>query len=385
MEPEELPAGSLVGKFHSVQEEDVEPALETADEAHRIPTRDGRGPVPEHVAELYRNACDGGESKRERLVMAQLLSEYKDVFSCGDHDMGLTEAVCHEIPLAVGMVPIRQPTHRLGLEKERKVSQQVQDLLSRDLIGPGHGAWSSPVVLVWKKDGSWRFCVDYCRLNSVTIQDAYPLSRIDELLEALAGSKFFSTLALLSGCWQVPLSPEAQDKAAFILWDGLWKLEGVAVRTYVRSGHWKVLPFELTSAPATFQRLMEQVLSGLHWKTLLIYLDVIVISPDFGTHVSWLREVFDRLRAAGLKLKPSRCALLQREIKYLGYVVGRDGVATNPEKVRAVRDWAVPVDLPELRAFLGLVGYYHQYIPDFVGIAQPLNRLTAKGVCWQWT
>jgi len=170
----------------------------------------------------------------------------------------------------------------------------------------------------------------------------------------------------------VPLSPEAQDKAAFITWDGLWK--------------WKVLPFGLTFAPATFQLLMEQVLSGLHWKTLLIYLDdVIVISPDFDTHVSQLREVFDRLRAVGLKLKSSKCALLQRKVKYLSHVVGRDGVATDPEKVRVVRDFAVPVDLPELRVFLELVGYYRQYILDFAGIAQPLNWLTAKGVQWQWT
>jgi len=205
----------------------------------------------------------------------------------------------------------------------------------------------------------------------VTIQDAYPLPRIDESLDALAGSKFFSTLDLLSGYWQVPVSPEAQNKAAFITRDGLCK--------------WKVLPFGLTSAPATFQQLMEQVLSGLLWKTLFIYLDdVIVISPDFDTHVSRLREVFDRLQAAGLKLKPSKCALLQQAVKYLGHVVGRDGVTTDPEKVRAVRDWAIPVDLLELRAFLGLVGYYRQYIPDFAGIAQPLNRLTAKGVRWQW-
>jgi len=214
--------------------------------------------------------------------------------------------------------------------------------------------------------------VGYGRLNSMTIQDAYPLPRIDESLDALAGSQFFSTLDLLSRYWQVPLSLEAQDKAAFITRDGLWKL--------------KVLPFGLTSAPATFQRLMEQVLSGLHWKTLLIYLDdVIVISPDFDTHVSRLREMFDRLRAAGLKLKPSKCALLQCEVKYLGHVVDRDGVATDPEKVRAMRDWAVPVNLPELRAFLGLIGYYRQYILNFTGVAQPLNRLTAKGVRWQWT
>jgi len=170
----------------------------------------------------------------------------------------------------------------------------------------------------------------------------------------------------------VPLSPDAQDKAAFIMWDGLWKR--------------KVLPFGLTSAPATFQRLMEQVLSGLHWKTLLVYLDdVIVIFLDFGTHVSRLREVFDRLQAAGLKLKPSKCALLQREVKYLSHVVGRDGVATDPKKVWAVRDWAVPVDHPELRAFLGVVGHYRQYVPNCAGIAQALNRLTVKGVRWQWT
>jgi len=142
--------------------------------------------------------------------MAKLLREYNDVFSSGDHDVGLTRAVRHEIPLAAGTVPIRQPTRRLGPEKE--VSRQVRDLLDRSLIEPAHSAWSSPVVLVWKKDGSWRFCVDYRKLDSVIIQDAYSLPRIDESLDALAGSKYFSTLDLLSGYWQVPLSPDAQEK-----------------------------------------------------------------------------------------------------------------------------------------------------------------------------
>jgi len=154
-------------------------------------------------------------------------------------------------------------------------------------------------------------------------------------MDALAGSKYFSTLDLLSGYWQVPLSPDAQEKAAFITRDGLWK--------------WKVLPFGLTSAPATFQRLMEQVFSGLHWKTLLVYLDdVIVISPDFPTHVDRLREVFERLRGAGLKLKLSKCALLQSEVKYLGHIVGCHDVAIDPEKVRAVEDWVTPQDLTAL-------------------------------------
>jgi len=284
--------------------------------------------------------------------------------------MRLTKNISHEIPLAAGTTPIRQPTPYLGPEKE--VSRQVQDLLDQDLIEPAHGAWSSSVVLVKKRDSSWRFCVSYRRLNSVTIQDAYPLPWIDKSLDALTGSKYFSTLDLISGYWQVPHSPDAQDKAAFITCNGLWK--------------WKVLPFGLTSAPATFQQLMEQVLSRLHWKTRLIYLeDVIFISPDFSTHVSCLWEVFDHLRAAGLKLKRSKCALLQPEVTYLGHVVGRDGFATDPEKVQAVKEWAVPRDLPELQAFLGLVGYYRQYKPGFAGLAKPLNQLTAKGVRWQLT
>jgi len=204
------------------------------------------------------------------------------------------------------------------------------------------------------------------------MQDAYPLPRIDESLDALAGSKYFSTLDLLSRYWLVLLSPDAQEQAAFITRGGLWK--------------WKVLPFGLTSAPAKFQRLMERVLSGLHWRTLLVYLDdIIVISPDFKTNVSRLGEVFERLRGADLKLKLSKCALLQPEVKYLGQVVGQNGGATDLDKVRAIEDWVTSQELTGLRAFLRLVGCYRQYIPDFAGMAQPLNQLTAKGVTWQWS
>ena len=145
----------------------------------------------------------------------------------------------HSIPVEFGTRPIRQHPHRLGPEKEAEAERQVKDLLEKKLIEPASGAWSSPVVLVKKKDGGWRFCIDYRKLNAVTIQDAYPLPRIDESLDALAGSRLFSTLDLVSGYWQVPLDAEGQEKSAFATRSGLWK--------------WKVLPFGLTSAPATFQ------------------------------------------------------------------------------------------------------------------------------------
>jgi hypothetical protein len=238
-------------------------------------------------------------------------------------DIGQTYLVKHTIPVEEGTRPIRQPPHRLGPEKEAAAERQVEELLGRGLIEPSSAAWSSPVVLVKKKDGAWRFCVDYRRLNALMLQEACPLPRIDESLDALSGSKFFSTLDLASGYWQVPLDEEARDKSTFATRGGLWS--------------WKVLPFGLTSAPATFQRLMEKVLAGLHWKTLLLYLgDIIVIGPDLQTHIARLEQVLQRLESARLKLKPSKCELLQKEVKLLGHVVGAGGVSTDPAKVEAV-------------------------------------------------
>ena len=141
----------------------------------------------------------------------------------------------------------------------------------------------------------------------------------------------------------------------------------------------------LTSAPATFQRLMERIFHGLHWKTLLLYLDdVIIMAPDFQTHMNCLEQVLQRLDAAGLKLKPSKCKVLQKEVKFLGNIVGADGVATDPAKVEAVEHWPTPRTLKELKAFLGTVGYYHHYVSDFATVARPLTKLTSKDTPWEW-
>jgi hypothetical protein len=259
----------------------------------------------------------------QRSRVADLLVKYTDVFSRGESDVGRTDLVSQSIPVQPDTVPIRQPPRRLGAEKDREVEGQVTELVRQGMVEPGGGAWSSPVVLVRKKDQSWRLCVDYRRLNAVTKKDAYPLPRIDDSLDALTGSVLFSTLDLLSGYWQVPLDKDAQDKAAFVTRGGLWT--------------WKVLPFGLTSAPATFERLMERVLKGLQWKTLPLYLDdVVVFSPDLGSHVDWLGEVLQRFREAHLKLKPSKCALFQSKVKYLGHIVNAHRVSTDPEKVQSV-------------------------------------------------
>ena len=172
------------------------------------------GSVPTHVQGVYEAACKGCRDAPQRAMMADLLRKYGDVFSKDSGDIGRTSLVEHSIPVVEGTRPIRQPPHRLGPHKEAEAERQVQELLKQGLIEPSTGAWSSPVVLVRKKDNSWRFCIDYRRLNAVTQQDAYPIPRIDESLDALAGSRHFSTLDLTSGYWQVPLDPDAQEKAA---------------------------------------------------------------------------------------------------------------------------------------------------------------------------
>ena len=198
------------------------------------------------------------------------------------------------------------------------------------------------------------------------------LSQIDETLDALEGTRWFLTLDLLSGYWQVALDEDAKQKSAFVVRNGLYR--------------WKVMPFGLANAPATFERLMEKVLSGLQWEILLVYLDdVIVFGKTVEDELERLRKVFVRLRSAGLKLKPSKCNLFQKSVTYLGHIVSAEGVATDPAKVEAVADWPVPTCTKEVRSFLGLASYYRRFIRGFASIASPLHALTSKSKDFVWT
>ena len=370
-EPQQLRSGLVIGLYQPVEEDQVEESSVHARSVLDDAPSTLRADCPEHVRPLLEQTKEVCETTDQYRRMAHLLTVYGDVFSQGDTDVGRTDLVQHSIPLVEGTKPIRQPPRRLGAEKDKEVEEQVAQLVQRGMVEPTDGSWSSPVVLVRKKDQSWRLCVDYRRLNAVTRKDAYPLPRIDDSLDALTGSIFFSTLDLVSGYWQVPLDEDAQQRSAFVTRGGLWR--------------WKVLPFGLTSAPATFERLMERVLKGLQWRTLLLYLDdIIVFSKDFDSHLTRLEEVFQRFRAARLKLKPGKCRLFQREVNYLGHVVSQTGVATDPDKVDAVRNWPQPRCVQEVRSFLGFVGYYRRFCPDFATTAKPLNVLTSKETAFRW-
>ena len=316
-------------------------------------------------------SCAQGVTQKERQQLTDLLTEFESILSDREDDLGRTHLVYHKIDTG-DAVPIRQSARRLPYFQREEVRKTIEDMLKRGIIEPSSSAWSSPVVLVKKKDGSTRFCIDFRKVNAVTTRDAQPLPRIDDTLDLLGGASYFSTLDLASGYWQVEVDPLDREKTAFITPFGLHQF--------------RVMPFGLSNAPATFQRLMEQVLAGLHWSTCLVYLDdIIVFSRTVADHLDQLRDVFTRLKNAGLTLKPSKCHLLQMEVRYLGHVVSGKGIQTDPEKVRSVFDWPIPLNQKDLKRFLGLASYYRRFVQGFAQVAAPLNALTNKGKEWMWT
>ena len=206
----------------------------------------------------------------------------------------------------------------------------------------------------------------------MTRKDVYPLPRIDDILDTLGQQKFFSTLDLSSGFWQIELDPASRPKSAFIIYQGLYE--------FVR------MPYGLCNAPATFQRLMQVVLAGLEWKSCFVYIDdILVASKTFNEHLSDLRQVFTRLRQANLRLKPKKCSLLHDKVCYLGHVISKQGIKPDPQKTEKIRMYPTPTDVTRVRQFLGLASYYRRFVPGFAWIASPLHALTKKGVPFCWT
>ena len=307
----------------------------------------------------------------EQSKLMELVEKYSELFALSSTELGCTSLIEHSINTG-DHLPIKQLPRRVPHFLKTKVSQHVQEMLKQGVVTPSHSPWASPVVLVAKKDGTTRFCVDYRKLNAVTKMDVHPLPRIDDSLDQLAGSCYFSTLDLASGYWQVGMHEESQEKTAFATWNGLYEF--------------KVMPFGLCNAPTTFQRLMEKVLSGAVREKCLIYLDdILVMGQTFEEHINNLRMVFDCLLKAGLRLKPGKCKLVRKQVEYLGYVVSSTGISADREKVLAVQGFPRPTELRALRAFLGLTSYYRRFIPCYSSIAQPLYNLTRKDAPYQWT
>ena len=254
-------------------------------------------------------------------------------------------------------------------DEHAAMKKTVENLQEVGIVEPSTSEWASNVRMVKKKDNTWRMCVDYRDLNEKTIiKDPYPLPRIDAMLDNLSGSKMFSCLDLIWGYHQVPLTEGAKQRTAFIT-------------PHMSPSHWQYvyMPFGLRDAPATFQRLVDKMLTSVQYDFVMAYLDDIVVKGDgVESSLANLREVFRRIREAGLKLKPSKCELFRREITYLGHIINQQGLKTDPKKVEAVRNWPIPIYLTDVRGFIGLCSYYRRFIKDFSEQVKPLSSLTTK-------
>ena len=328
--------------------------------------------VPEHLQELFQSTLECVElSPDNQQRLATVLQRNSDTFAKNSMDLGYCTVLEHDIDTADSK-PIKQPPRRPPLSARDAEDAIIDEMLQTGVIEPSNSPWSSPVCMVKKKDETYRFCVDYRRLNDITRKDAFPVPDVKDALDSLRGAKFFATIDLLSGYWQLRQSERAKERSAFCTRRGLF--------CFTR------MPFGLSNAPSTFCRLMHIILADLLYIQCLCYLDDIIVFADTQEELlERLDNVLTRLRQHGLKAKPSKCVLFKTPIEFLGHLVSADGIEPQPEKLAAIRDWPTPHCLRDVRAFYGLCSYYRRFVRNFADVAEPLSKLTKKGVPFQWT
>ena len=320
------------------------------------------------LSDVYKNA------------LIPLLKEFCDIFSIHKNDIGLTNMVHHEIDTG-SVRPIACQCRRIPFGLEEKVDKLIQDLADKNIIRPSQSPWNAPLVVIPKKNGDLRLTVDYRKLNSITKRPIYPIPDANQLFDTLNGSALFTTLDLSSGYYNVPMKSEDIGKTAFS----------------TRTNHWEFvrMPMGISTAPATFQRLMHKIFEKEKWHQCLIYLDdILVFSKDLQEHIDRLRTIFERIRASGVKLSPKKCNFLKSEVSYLGHTISQSGVKTDERKIKKVLEWPIPKSMEDLRSFLGLCGYYRKFINNYSKIVSPLEaackekwnkKKTKKSSPLEWT
>jgi hypothetical protein len=332
--------------------------------------------LPEHIsalAEAIENTEVKETSMAEHHRKQRILNDFSDVFP-DELPSGLPPPrnISHAIPMVNDSVPPTRPMYRSSPAERAEVVKTLEELLIKGFIEPSTSPFASPILFVRKKEGTLRMVIDYRGINKLTKRNQYPLPRIDDLLDHLNGAQVFSSLDLMSGYHQVQITEEDIPKTAVRTPQGLYQF--------------KVLPFGLTNAPATFQKVMNDVLQPLLGKCVLVYMDdILVYSKNAAEHEEHLCAVLQLLREHKLNCKLKKCSFFQSEVAFLGHLVSGAGVRADPQKVEAVRAWPAPRTVHDIRCFLGLTNYFRKFILWYSSIARPLMDLLKDQVPWAWT
>ncbi|MCO5597213.1 hypothetical protein L7F22_051289 [Adiantum nelumboides] len=313
------------------------------------------------------NKVDQSDSKSRR----DWLKEYADVFPEDLTNLPSYREVDHEIETIPGCEPVSKRPYKMSLPEAIELKEQLKQLIEQGFIRPSTSSWGAPVLFQKKKDGSLRLCIDYRGLNQVTIKNKYPISRIDKLLDRLHGSKIFTKIDLCSGYYQIRIKESDIPKTAF----------------NTRYGHYEftVMSFGLTNAPASFNRLMQDIfIPYLDDFVLVFFDDILIYSKDEADHEGHVRKVLEILHQHQLYAKESKCTFCSPQVSYLGFIISADGISVDTEKIKDIVEWPQPSSVSKVRGFLGITGWYRIFVKDYVLIAAPLTNLLKKGMRIDW-
>ena len=302
-----------------------------------------------------------------------LIGRYRHCFAKSLDELGCTHLHTHKIETG-DAPPVKQRYYRQSYEARIETERQIEEMLKADIIEPSNSEWRSPIILVKKKNGQYRFTIDFRQLNKSTKPINFPLPSFDSIIDALSESKasYFTSLDLSSSFWQIPLDKDSAEKTSFITHSGQYSF--------------KRLCFGLRNASAAFQMVMSQALRSLNWKICLVFIDdVLTFSKTFDEHLNHLEQVFQALSNANLKLKPEKCKFAAQKTRYLGHIISKQGIQADYDKTKVIQTYPVPKSVPELRSFLGTTGYFRKFIKGYAHIISPLNALLKKSTKFEWT
>ena len=365
----------LKKRLKQKQHEHTDPALSSTDYSDRVASLLTLNSLKEKISQKANDIPSELEdifthfdleksdlTQNQKIQIAKLLKEFNDIWSIGPDKPKISHAPSTTCQIKTTVdKPIRSKGFKTNPVEDYIIEKHIKEMADRGVIRPSNSPWASPILLADKKNGKIRFCIDYRRLNAVTIQDAYPLPDMSVVLSLLGSSSYFSTIDLTDAFWSIRVAEEDIEKTAFISRHGLWEFIS--------------MPFGLTNAPATQQRFIESVLNGLIMQCCFAYIDdVLCFSTDFTKHINDLKNIFRRFKQNNLKIQPPKCKFCHPTFEILGYVATKDGIKPSSKKVEAMKNYPYPTTVKEAQSFLGIVSWLRRFIPNCSSLTKQIRK-----------